>query len=226
MEAINFFYTLLINLMIIVNPLIVVSGFVGLAGQASQTQQRALAMRASLVSLGLGGAFAIFGMALLEGAGITVAALRIAGGVLLFRTASELVSSQESQNDAKKSSDIMRLAVFPLAFPTIIGPGALCIIANACGSVSNPNIGHTIGSVLAVTLTVGVNFVFLYIAPQIVKVLGHNILEITKRLVGLFLAIIAVQIMIGGVTEVYKSWGTSESIAYRSQRLETVVKCA
>ena len=61
--------------------------------------------------------------------------------------------------------------------------------------------GHALGSVLAVMITVGVNFVFLYMAPQIVKLFGNNILEIIKRLVGLFLAILAMQIMIGGVTK-------------------------
>ncbi|PPE03295.1 MarC family protein [Holospora curviuscula] len=225
MELLDFFYTLTTNLMIVVNPIIVVSGFVGLAGDASQKQQRALALRASLVALGLGCAFGLFGMRLLEGAGITIAALRVAGGFLLFRTASELVSAQDSSGDSKRSSDVMRLAVFPLAFPAIIGPGALCIIANACGTIQTPHIGYALASVLAVTVTVGINFLFLYMAPQIINLLGHNILEITKRLVGLFLAILAMQIIIGGITEVHKSWEKVESVACNFKALEPVFRC-
>ncbi|GAJ46797.1 hypothetical protein HE1_01139 [Holospora elegans E1] len=221
MEELNFFYSLVSSLLIVVNPFIVVSGFVGLSGEASQKQQRELAVRASLVSLGIGCAFGIFGMSVLEGAGITVSALRIAGGFLLFRTACELVSAQEDNSVCKESSDLLRLAVFPLAFPTIIGPGALCIIADALGTISKPHIGYTLGIVLAVAITVGVNFAFLYMAPQILKFLGKSILEIIKKLVGLFLAMLAVQIMIGGVSEVYKSWEkpeTGTSISFESER--------
>ncbi|ETZ07575.1 hypothetical protein P618_200210 [Holospora obtusa F1] len=206
MEELNFFYALVSNLLIVVNPFIVVSGFVGLSGGASQKQQRELAVRASVVALGIGCAFGLFGMGVLEGAGITISALRIAGGFLLFRTACALVSEQSSDDVSQKSSNILQLAVFPLAFPTIIGPGALCIIANALGSVPNPHIGYTVGIVLAIAITVGVNFLFLCMAPQILKLLGNNILEIIKKLAGLFLSMLAVQIMIGGVSEVYKSW--------------------
>ena len=57
MEVVKFFYTLVMNLIIVVNPIIVVSGFVGLAGEASQKQQRALALRASLGGSGTGVCF-------------------------------------------------------------------------------------------------------------------------------------------------------------------------
>lgn len=214
MQLIEFFFQLTANLAIVLNPILIVSAFIGIVGEAPQAQQRALAARSCLISLGIGSVFAVFGMQLLSGAGITTAALRIAGGVLLFRSGAGFVSSSDESSDASGSTgNILRFAVFPLAFPIIIGPGVLCIIASACSSLTDPSWIYSLAAVISIILVIGINFAFLWVAPQLFKILGKSAVELMKRLVGLFLTMLAVQIIIAGATEVHHSWKSSEVVA-------------
>lgn len=207
MEIINFFSNFFINLLILVNPFIVVSSFIAIAGHASQAQQRALAIRSCILATSMGCMFSLFGLKLLQGAGISTAALRIAGGFLLFRTAIDLVSSSGKEGAvATSSSDVMQFAVFPIAFPTIVGPGALCIVADAASKLVDPTIIHHIGFMVAIAAVIGINFTFMWFAPQLLTFMGNATVDLVKRLVGLFLSMVSVQIMIMGCVEVYQGY--------------------
>jgi multiple antibiotic resistance protein len=205
MEIMQFFSGFFINLLILLNPFIIVSSFIAIAGHASQAQQRALAIRSCIIATGMGCMFSLFGLKLLQGAGISTAALRIAGGFLLFRTAVDLVSSSGKEDaETPSSRDVMQFSVFPVAFPTIIGPGALCIIADASSQMVDPTMIHYIGSMVVLTSVIGINFAFMWVAPQLLAFMGNVMVDLVKRLVGLFLSMVSVQIMIMGCCEVYQ----------------------
>jgi multiple antibiotic resistance protein len=205
MEIMQLFSEFFINLLILLNPFIIVSSFIAIAGHASQAQQRALAIRSCIIATGMGCTFSLFGLKLLQGAGISTAALRIAGGLLLFRTAVDLVSSSGKEDATTKSSrDVMQFAVFPIAFPTIIGPGALCIIADVSSKMVDPTMIHYIGSIVVIAAVIGTNFEFMWVAPQLLAFMGNAMVDLVKRLVGLFLTMVSVQIIIMGCCEVYQ----------------------
>lgn len=205
MEIIQLFSGFFINLLILLNPFIIVSSFIAIAGHASQAQQRALAIRSCIIATGMGCMFSLFGLKLLQGAGISTAALRIAGGFLLFRAAIDLLSSSGKEDTTTSSSrEVMQFAVFPIAFPTIVGPGALCIIADASSKMVDPTMIHYIASIVVIAAVVGINFAFMWVAPQLLAFMGSVMVDLVKRLVGLFLAMVSVQIMIMGCCEVYQ----------------------
>ena len=207
MENMQLFVNFFVNLVILINPFIVTSSFIALAGHATQGQQRELALRSCGIALVMGCAFALFGLSLLQGAGISTAALRIAGGFLLFRTAIDLVSSFSNEGDSNRSTEnVMQFSVFPIGFPTIVGPGALCIIADTSSKIAAPSMVDYLGFMVAITAVIGLNFAFMWVAPQILNVMGTAMVDLVKRLVGLFLSMLSAQIMITGCSEAYHTY--------------------
>lgn len=204
MELMHLFSGFFVNLLILMNPFIIVSSFIAMAGYASQSQQRALAFRACVIATGMGCIFSLFGLKLLQGAGISISALRIAGGFLLFRAAVDLVSSSgKEEASGGTPRDVMQFAVYPVAFPTMVGPGVLCVIADASSKMVDPTMIHHIGFMMVIAAVVAINFAFMWVAPQLLSLIGSAMVDLVKRMVGLFLAMLSVQMMVMGCSEAY-----------------------
>jgi multiple antibiotic resistance protein len=192
------------TLFVVVDPIGLVPVFVTLAGWRSQATQRRFAREAVLIAGGVMAAFAVVGGPVLAYLGISVAALRIAGGILLFRIALDMIYAQfrrETAEEAAESRKKEDISVFPLAIPLIAGPGTLASVLILAGSTSGEP------SEMAVVLLMGA-IVLLFawlsmrLAGRIAKLLGTTGINVVTRVLGLILAALSVQLVADGVTTI------------------------
>ena len=167
-------------------------------------ERRKIAVRAVTIATGILLFFALGGKAILDGLGISLAALRISGGILLLILAVSMVfgkngggqrSSEEETMEAMQKKDI---SVFPLAMPLIAGPAstgaALLLMAGAQGDLLQQ------AAVIAGMLTVLALTLLLFMAASgIQRVLGITGLHVISRMAGMVLAALAVQFMLDGI---------------------------
>jgi len=190
----------------VIGPLDVAAMFAVLTANQTAQQKRSIAIRGSLISTGILVAFALIGELLLAGLGISLAALRAAGGILLLLIGIEMVfarssgvtsTTDEEEKEAISKSDI---SVFPLATPLIAGPGAMgaviLLMAHQEGNVTGQVI--IIASLLAILL---LTFVSLLLAGKIVKFFGLTGMHVITRIMGVLLSALAVQFIFDGIRQ-------------------------
>lgn len=187
-----------------VGPPDVAAVFAALTVKDSVSRRRWLAMRAILIAAGILLAFALFGRALLESFGISLAALRTAGGLLLFLIAVDLVFARDSggvaatpeeTNEARQRQDI---SVFPIATPLIAGPGTMG--ATIVLIADSDDTGGAVVVVAMLILVLALTWMLMLVAPAVQRVLGVTGLHVISRVMGLLLAALAVQFVFDGVT--------------------------
>ena len=148
-------------------------------------------------------AFALAGGALLNTMGISLNAFRIFGGLMLFLIALDMVyvrpsgartTTSTEEEEAKRRPDI---AVFPLAFPFIAGPGALATILLVTGGLSRTSLLSSMMTVVIVVLAI--TFGLMLLTPQVMRALGVTGANVVSRLTGVILGALAVQFVIDGV---------------------------
>ena len=197
--ALNAFVTLLVT----IDPPGLAPLFLALTGGMNRAERLQVALRASAIGLVVLAVFAVAGAAILSLFGITLPAFRVAGGLLLFWIAFEMIFErrQERKNrsaDAAITIDHIRnIAAFPLALPLIAGPGAISAIVLLSGSS-----GTTLGrlSLLAILAAcILITFAVLVLAERIDRFLGETGRSILTRLLGVILAALAVQFVADGV---------------------------
>lgn len=201
---INAFATLFVT----IDPIGLAPLFIGLTDGMSRGERHSVAFRACLIALFLMTLFLVAGQAILDTMGITIHAFRVAGGLLLFYTAFEMVYGSRQERKKKVSEkavsadQIANLAVFPLALPLIAGPGA--ISATILLSSEDPSIEWRFmlfGIIAGVILLVWIAF----LASQAIdKYLGHTGRMILTRLLGVLLAALSVQFVVDGLKAL---WG-------------------
>ena len=190
----------------IIGPLDVAAMFAALTANQTAQQKRSVAIRGSLIGTGILVTFALIGELLLAGLGISLAALRIAGGVLLLLIGIDMVfarssggtsTTDEEEREALAKPDI---SVFPLATPLIAGPGAMgaaiLLMANQEGNVVGQAI--IVGSLLVILL---LTFVSMLLAGKIQHFLGVTGMHVITRVMGVLLSALAVQFMIDGIKQ-------------------------
>lgn len=187
-----------------IGPLDVAAVFAALTANQTPRQRRSLALRGSLISAAILVAFALVGEPILKTLGITLPALRTAGGILLLLMGIELVfarssgansTTAEEEREAAGKADI---AVFPLATPLIAGPGAMgaaiLLMANQQGDFVGQAI--VLASLLAILL---LTFVSLLLAGRINALLGVTGMHVIMRVMGVILCALAVQFIFDGI---------------------------
>lgn len=194
--------TALTTMFIIIDPPGLAPVFVALTQGMSAAQRRAIAIRACMVSLVLMIIFLFLGEAVLGFVGISMNAFRIAGGILLFLTALDMLfqkrQARREENAAEGQAEHHDdPSVFPLALPLIVGPGAITTIILLAGQADGAaDFGAIAGVLLAVLLIV---FLAFLAAPTIERVLGKTGLNIVTRVLGMLLAALAVQFVLDGL---------------------------
>jgi len=199
-----------ITLMVVLDPVGTSAVFAALTPDMDSRQRRYTAEKATMLSTLILVVFAFVGAKLLAAMGVSLAAFRIAGGLMLFFLAIDMVfarpsgfrSSTAAENrEAEERHDI---TVFPLAFPLIAGPGAMTTVVLLMGR-ANGNPLQVI-SVLGVLLTVlMVVLVLLYTASGVRKLIGVTGSNVITRVLGIILAALAVQFVLDGLIQVFKS---------------------
>lgn len=193
-----------IVLLVVVDPVGVTPVFGALTRGGGDLHRRRMAVKGTLLAAAILLIFALIGDWLLTTLGITLPAFKIAGGVLLFLIAIDMVFARQSggrsatgreQEEARHKEDI---SVFPLAFPLIAGPGALTTILLMVGeSHGNPLYFVSMIGVLLVILLL--TLVCLLMAGRLMKLLGETGANVMDRLFGVILAALAVQFVMDGL---------------------------
>ena len=197
------FLSAFVTFFVVIDPPGCAPIYAGLSASASALQKRAMAIRAVGVSALILFVFALFGEALLKGLGISLASFRIAGGIMLFLIALEMVFERRTQKredraaQAVASPEVEDVSVFPMAMPMIAGPGSIATVMLLMGR----NAGwERQGVVLAAT---GANLLLmlasLLAAGAIMRVVGAKIEAVITRLLGVLLAALAVQFVMDGL---------------------------
>ena len=202
---IELYISSLITFFVVIDPPGCAPIYAGLSASASALQKRAMAIRAVGVSALILFVFALFGEALLKGLGISLASFRIAGGIMLFLIALEMVFEKRTERRedraAKVASDpeVEDVSIFPMAMPMIAGPGS---IASVMLLMSRNNGIERQAVVLAAMVTILLlTLVALLAAGPIMRILGAKIEAVITRLLGVLLAALAVQFVIDGIME-------------------------
>ena len=190
------------TLLTIVNPIGALGPFLAMTLTESPQRRRQIAWRAALVSGGILAGCALAGAFIFRFYGITLPALKVAGGVLLFFVAFDMINARPSrtkQTAEEQSEGVVKedIAVFPLAIPLLSGPGSIVSVFMLADQAHSWDLQIALYGAIAITLIA--TFVTLREAHRIVRYLGQIGINVLSRLMGLVLAAIAVQFVIDGI---------------------------
>lgn len=197
----TFYISAFVTLFVVIDPIGLAPLFVAITQGAGAAHRRAIALRASGVAVFLLTLFGLFGESVLGFAGISMAAFRIAGGILLFLTALEMLferrtKRREDQADTHPPDP----SVFPLATPLMAGPGAMATMILLMGGVRGDVLGML--GVLAVMLSViGLVLLMFLSAGLLERALGRTGTNVVTRLLGMLLAALSVQFVLDGLRD-------------------------
>lgn len=194
------------TLFVIIDPPGLTPLFLALTQGMTPSQRRVIAIRSVVIAFCLMVAFILLGEALLGFIGISMPAFRIAGGVLLFLTALEMLFQKRQarrEDNATEGAEehTEDPSVFPLALPLIVGPGAITTLILLAGqSDSVVDVLAIIGVVVAVLLIL---LAFLFASNPVERVLGKTGLNIVTRVLGMLLAALAIQFVLDGISQTF-----------------------
>ena len=189
--------TVFLGFFAIMNPIANTAVFAGLVGDKGKTEQVKIAAKALAITFCVILCFSVLGKAIFHLFGITLSALRIAGGILVFLVGYHMLNGQGSELHSAKSHDDSDVAVSPLAVPLLAGPGTIATAMNFSSSGGISGIVITISVFALLCLMTFFCFIF---STSILKFVGKAGLSIVTRLMGLILAVIGTQMIIIGVT--------------------------
>ena len=194
--------TVFLGFFAIMNPIANTAAFAGLVGDKSKAEQIKIAAKALVITFIVILSFALLGKAIFHLFGITISALRITGGILVFLVGYHMLNGHSSKMHSAQEHEESDIAVSPLAVPLLAGPGTIATAMNYSSSGGLSGILVTL-SVFAV-LCIVTFFCFIF-SSRILALIGKSGLDIVTRLMGLILAVIGMQMVIEGVTEVVKA---------------------
>jgi len=200
---IDFLISAFVTLVVVVDPIGLVPSYLAITHGLPQSARRNVALRAALIAAGILAGSALIGDWLLRVLSIGLPAFRIAGGLLLFWIASEMVlgvriERQSQQAEQAIEEHVRNIAAFPLAIPLMAGPGAITatILLAAHSDRDSMRLAVLLGVIVAV---LAICFVVFALAARISKWLGVTANVVASRLLGVLLAALAVQYVIDGV---------------------------
>ena len=206
---VDYLKTAFVTLLVTLDPPGLAPVFVGLTLGMSSAARREVALRACVIAFAILASFALGGRTVLEALGITIPAFRVAGGLLLFYVAFDMLFAlrgerkREIASDAVAVDHIRNVAAFPLAIPLMAGPGAITATMLLAGRAGGDL--RALASLMAVAAAaIAVCFVTFLMAGQVVRLLGVTGNVVLTRMFGLVLAALAVQFVIDGIGAIGK----------------------
>ncbi|PRX37864.1 multiple antibiotic resistance protein [Meinhardsimonia xiamenensis] len=200
----GFLVTAFVALFVVIDPIGLAPLFVALTGGMGAAARRAVALRAVSIAAGLLILFGLFGEHVLGFLGITMPAFRIAGGLLLFLTALDMLFERRGKRRADQAREADEAhphedpSVFPLATPLIAGPGAIATMILLAG---RPDLGwQGIVAIHLVMLSVLAAVLVMFLAAGLIeRALGPVGINVVTRLLGMLLAALSVQFVLDGL---------------------------
>ena len=199
----DFAISALLTLFVVVDPVGLTPTFLAITHGLPRAARRSVALRASLIAGAVLIGTALIGDWLFRMLGISLAAFRIAGGLLLFTIAFEMLFGVRMRREGEAAEQaleehVRNVAAFPLAIPLLAGPGAITATVLLAGRADGNLI--RLGVLLAVVALVAVAcFVAFIFAGQIGRLLGMTGNIVLSRLLGVLLAALAVQFVVDGI---------------------------
>jgi multiple antibiotic resistance protein len=202
-DVIRFALVTFASVLFIVDPIAVVPTYLVITQNQDASHRRVTARRACVAAAVILVVFALAGSRIFELFGITMPAFRIAGGLILWLVAMDMLhgsrSTQEGQAEITEGQAKEDVAVTPLAMPMLAGPGAISTVMVLAGQARST--AQTIVVYASIILTLFLSWITLRLAERLVKRMGQTGIRVMTRIMGLLLAAIAVQFVITGVRD-------------------------
>jgi multiple antibiotic resistance protein len=202
----DLFLSAFVTLFVVIDPPGCAPIYAGLVGGATSAQARAMAIRASFIAGIILLVFALFGEHLLAALHIELDAFRIAGGIMLFVIALDMVFEKRTQRrearaeQVKATPEVEDVSVFPMAMPMIAGPGSIATIMLLMSR--SHGTGQTLVVLAALLSVLVLTLLALLAAKPLMKAMGARVEAVITRLLGVLLAALAAQYVIDGVKAV------------------------
>jgi multiple antibiotic resistance protein len=201
------FISALVTFFVVIDPPGCAPIYASLTATAPEAARRSMAIRSVLVAAGILLFFAVLGEDLLGAMGISLDAFRIAGGIMLFLIALDMVFEKRTERRSNRAEDVKAqethddVSIFPMAIPMIAGPGSIASVmlltAKARGIEESLIVLGALATVLAGTMLA------LLLAGPLMKLLGYKMEAMITRLLGVILAALAAQFVIDGVNAAF-----------------------
>ena len=203
---IELFGSALVTFLVIIDPPGCAPIFAGLTREAAPDHRRAMAFRAALIAWAILMFFGLLGRPMLHALGISLASFRIAGGVMLFMIALDMVFERRTQRRENRAHEIEGtpeaedISVFPMAIPMIAGPGS---IASAMLWVSRAEDDWTYVAIVlaAITVVMILTLITLLASGPLMRLMGEKVEAMITRVLGVILAALAAQFVIDGLKQ-------------------------
>ncbi|MGH8398367.1 MAG: MarC family protein [Gammaproteobacteria bacterium] len=198
------YISMFISLFVVIDPIGLAPMFGAITRGGGQLHRRRMAVKGTILATAILLVFAVIGDWLLSTLGISFPSFKIAGGILLFLIAIDMVFARQSggrsatereEEEGKTKEDV---SVFPLAFPLIAGPGALATVLIMV-SEAHGKILMYIGIIVIVLLVLAITLGCLLLTNRLMKLLGETGANVVGRLFGVILAALAVQFVVDGI---------------------------
>ncbi len=192
----------------VVDPLAAVPAFLAMTKTDSPEKRQQMAGRASVACFFILAGFAVAGAFIFQALGITLAAFKVAGGVLLLIMSVDMLRSRPSatritEGEVEAGVHKEDVAIVPLAMPLLAGPGSIATVIVLMGRARATAWWHVIPVLGSILVTAVATYLILAGASRVQKVLGRTGMNVLERVAGLLLAAVAIQFMIDGLADAY-----------------------
>jgi len=208
MDGISFFIYSFMSIFVVVSPLSAVVTFISLTSKMTFEEKNDIANKSIVLAFLIALFFAFTGNIILDLFSVNVDSLRVAGGILLFSIAFDMMNAKISseritEEEIKQSEEREDIWVFPIALPLLSGPGTISAVIVLMGSAGG--VDQKLMIILAIVLTFAICLVIFHFSRRIHKVIGYNGMLVFTRLMGLFLAALAVDLVSTGALNIVRS---------------------
>jgi multiple antibiotic resistance protein len=196
------FVSAFVTFLVVIDPPGCAPIFAALTGGATPVHRRAMAIRSVLIASGILLFFGLLGEDLLRVLGISLSAFRIAGGIMLFLIAIDMVFEKRTERRENRAQEVSAseaedVSVFPMAIPMIAGPGSIAsVMLLMARSDGLPESLIVLGALIATLL---LTLVALLAAGPLMRLMGHRMEAMITRILGVVLAALAAQFVIDGI---------------------------
>jgi multiple antibiotic resistance protein len=195
---------ILVSVFAIVNPVGVIPTFLALTGGYDAAMRRRVITKAVLVGAGVLVVFGLAGQFIFSVFSITIPAFRIAGGILIFKVAFDMLQGERPKadsNDAEIADALERenIGITPLGVPLLTGPGAITTVMILLASHADRIEQAVVYASVLVTFAVAA--LLLVMGERLFRFLGRSGLQVFTRIMGLLLAAVAVQFILNGIAQ-------------------------
>lgn len=196
------------SLFVIVDPFAIVPTFLSLTKRLDKAEIESVIRRACLTGAEVLVFFHLFGLIIFQVLGIQLEAFKIAGGILLFFTAMDMLKARDMDDryptEVENADTKTDISIVPLAMPLLAGPGAITSVIVYSNDAKSTFVENTIISILAISLVFLLSYFVLKYSIWIKNFMGKSGIAIVQRVMGILLAALSVQLIVEGAAFLVK----------------------